>query len=326
MSFNYSKKNYISLILILLNRIKGGKLMVSPLEIILVPTLMIILGYFLKRTDILEAKDSNTLSKIVVNVSLPCLIFTNIINAKISGDMALLPVAAFGLSIVCMGIAFIYCKSRNYSKVKTWTIMIATAMMNTGFLGYPITLGVFGNEGLVYAIFFDFSTSIIFVVFGMILVSIFGGSRNQVIKTGLSFVPVWALLLGLIFNFSNIELGYVIMNTLNYLGDSTVPLIMLSLGLTLEFKDIKEYLGDSLFIAVIRLIVSPIIIFIALTLIGYSSLGLKVAVLEAGMSTAMNALVLAITYKLDLKLMSSSIFTNVIISLFTLTFIIALLT
>ncbi|MBE6494387.1 MAG: AEC family transporter [Methanosphaera stadtmanae] len=300
--------------------------MVSSLEIILVPTIMIILGYFLKRADILEAKDSNTLTKIVVNVSLPCLIFINIIDAKISADVAILPIAAFSLSIVCMIIAFIYCKSRNYSKVKTWTVMIATAMMNTGFLGYPITLGVFGNEGLLYAIFFDFSTAIIFVVFGMILVSLFGGNRNQVIKTGLSFVPIWALFLGLIVNFSHIELGYVITNILTYLGDSTVPLIMLSLGLTLEFTDIKEYLGDSLFIAVIRLLVAPVIMFIALTLIGYHSLGLKVAVLESGMSTAMNALVLAINYKLDVKLMSSSIFTNVIISLFTLTALITFLT
>lgn len=300
--------------------------MVSPLEIILVPTLMIILGYFLKRADILESKDSNTLSKIVVNVSLPCLIFINLIDAKIGWDMALLPIAAFSLSIVCMIIAFIYCKSRNYSKVKTWTIMIATAMMNTGFLGYPITLGVFGNEGFLYAIFFDFSTAVIFVVFGMILVSIFGGNRNQVVKTGLSFVPVWALVLGLIVNFSHIELGYVITNILTYLGDSTIPLIMLSLGLTIEFRDIKNYLGDSLFIAIIRLVVAPVIMFTALTLIGYTSLGLKVAVLQSGMSTAMNALVLAINYKLDVKLMSSSIFTNVIISLFTLTVIISLLT
>ena len=43
------------------------------------------------------------------------------------------------------------------------------------------------------------------------------------------------------------------------------------------------------------------------------------------MSTAMNALILAITYDLDTKLMSSMIFTNTVLALITLTGIITLL-
>ena len=52
----------------------------------------------------------------------------------------------------------------------------------------------------------------------------------------------------------------------------------------------------------------------------------NIAILEAGMSTAGNALVLAISYNLDKDLMGSIIFTNVVLSIFTLTVIISLLT
>jgi len=52
----------------------------------------------------------------------------------------------------------------------------------------------------------------------------------------------------------------------------------------------------------------------------------NIGLLEAGMSTAMNALVLSIMYDLDSDLMASLIFTNIILSLFTLTGIISLLT
>ena len=61
--------------------------MVSSIEIILIPTLMIFLGYALKRVDILKAQDSTTLSKIVINVSMPALIFTNLVTANISINM-----------------------------------------------------------------------------------------------------------------------------------------------------------------------------------------------------------------------------------------------
>ncbi|MEE3324139.1 MAG: AEC family transporter [Methanosphaera sp.] len=299
--------------------------MPTPVEIILVPTLMIVLGYVLKRQNILKSRDSNVLSRIVLTVSLPSLVFVNLSTANISTDMLLLPFAAFSLSAICMVISFLFCKSRGYSKVKTWTIMIACAMMNTGFLGFPISLGVFGNEGFLNAIFFDLETTLIFVIFGMVLVSIFGGNRKEVLKQAVGFVPLWAVIIALLFNIFHLQYGYVIETTLNYLGQSTIPLIMISLGLTLDFKEIKHSFTDSLFVAFVKLILAPIIIFLILNAINFGGLSFKVAILEAGMATAMNALVLAITYDLDTKLMSSIIFTNTVLSLITLTGIITLL-
>lgn len=299
--------------------------MASPIEVILIPTLMILLGYVLKRQDILHTQDSKTLSKIVLNVCLPSLIFVNISVANITSDMMLLPFAGLFLSLICMIIAFAFCRMRAYSKVKTWTVMIAASMMNTGFLGFPITLGVFGNEGFLHAIFFDLSTTFIFVIFGMVLVGMFGGERREVFKQAIVFVPIWAVIVGLIFNFFDVQYGYVLESTLNYLGQATIPLIMISLGLTLDFKDIKSAWGDSLFVSGVKLVIAPILMFAILSMLHFGGLSFKVAVLEAGMSTAMNALVLAINYGLDTKLMSSIIFTDTVLALGTLTVLISFL-
>lgn len=299
--------------------------MASPLEIILVPTLMIVLGYFLKRQSVLKAQDSVTLSKIVLDVTLPSLIFVNLSTADISGDMLVLPFAALIISCICIVLAYLFSKSRGYSKVKTWTIMIACAMMNTGFLGFPITMGVFGNDGFLHAIFFDLETTVIFVLFGMILVSKFGGNKKEVLKQSVSFVPLWAVVLALLFNVFNLQYGYVIENSLTYLGQATIPLTMITLGLRLDFKDIKHSMFDSLFVALVKLIIAPVVMFLMLSMVNFGGLSFNVAVLEAGMSTAMNALVLSINYDLDTKLMSSMIFTNTILGLFTLTGLISFL-
>ena len=97
---------------------------------------------------------------------------------------------------------------------------------------------------------------------------------------------------------------------------------MLALGLTLDFKEIRKYIKDSLFVSGLRLVLSPILMFTVLSVIHLSGMAFNVAVLEAGMSTAMNALVLSISYNLEDKLMSSCIFIDVLLSLISLTVII----
>lgn len=298
--------------------------MVNSIEIILVPTFMIMVGILLKKFNILEEGHSSLLSKIVLNISLPALIFINIASCNIDGQMVYLPIISFGLSFICMMIAYIYAKIRNYSKVKTWTIIIVLSMMNTAFIGYPIILGVFGNDGFIHAIFYDMAVGILFVLFGVILSALFGGNKKEVVKNGLSFVPLWAIILGLIFNIFNIPLGYVLENTLNYLGSSAIPLIMLSLGLTISFKDFKSYLSDTVFVSFSRLLIAPLILYVILSFIGFDGLMLKVSVVQAAMPTAMNALVLAITYELDVEMVSSIVFITTILSLFTLPVIISI--
>lgn len=296
--------------------------MVSSIEVILVPTLMILVGIILKKTKVLSEDHSSLLSKIVINISLPALIFINISTASISSEMIFLPLIAFGVSLLCMLIAFIYSRIRSYSKVKTWTIIILLSLMNTAFIGYPIVLGVFGNEGFLNAIFFDMAIALMFVFFGIVLSTLFEGNKSEVLKNALKFVPLWAVLFGLLFNIFDIPLGYVLESSLEYLGNSAIPLIMLSLGLTINFKDFKSYLTDTVFVLSSRLLIVPILLYIVLVYFGFDGMILQVSVLEAAMPTAMNALVLAITYDLDVELVSSVIFATTLLSVLTLPLII----
>lgn len=296
--------------------------MVNAVEVILVPTLIIIVGILLKKLKILRQEDSSLLSKLVINVCLPSLIFTNIAKANISGEMIYLPIISIGVSLICMFIAYCYSRIMSYSKVKTWSIILLLSLMNTAFIGYPVVLGVYGNEGFLYAIFYDLAIVIMLVFFGMILSTIFGGNRKQVIKDGLSFVPLWAVVFGLIFNVCNIPLGYVLDSSLTYLGQATIPLIMLSLALTLNLKSFKSYLSDTIFVSTFRLLIVPIVLYLFLVTLGFGGYLLNVSVLQSAMPTAMTVLVLAITYDLDVELVSSIVFIDTTLAVFSLPLII----
>lgn len=300
--------------------------MPSPIEVVLVPTVMILLGVLLKQINFLKQSDRDLLSKIVLYIALPAMIFINLKDADISSNMIYLPVLGIITSCLLLVIAYAYCRLNNYSKRTTWTIMIAASIMNTGFIGFPVSLGVFGNEGFLHAVFFDLSTSSLVVAYGIILAKEFGGDRREVLKKAVSFMPIWGVIFGLIFNFFNIPLFYVAENVIDYFGQATIPLIMLSLGLSLDFKNVGENIKDSLAVSVIKLVIAPAIIFILLLALNIKGMAFNIAILEAGMSTAGNALVLAIEYGLDADLMGSMIFTNVVLSVFTLTAIISFLT
>jgi len=292
--------------------------MASSFEIILVPTLMILVGMLFKRLNILKEGDSAALSKIVLNITLPSLIFVNLSKASINNELLVLPITAIFIVLVTMAIAYIYSRIMSYSKATTWTIIIASSMMNTAFIGYPVIMGVLGNEGFVTSIFYDMVIAVMFVVFGMILVSQFGGNKRQVLKNGITFMPLWAVILGLLFNLFNIPLGYVIGNSLDYLSQATIPLIMLSLGLKISFSQISDKLKDTVFILSLRLLIAPLIVIMVLKFFNVTGLIYSVAVLDTAMPIAMNALVLSITYDLDNQLMASVIFSSTILCLITL--------
>ena len=299
--------------------------MPSSVEIILVPAVMILLGILLKKFGVLVEGDGNTLAKIVLNISLPSLIFSSVSSSVINGEMVYVPIISLGISFICMIIAYVYSRLRGYSKIKTWTIIILLSMINTGFIGYPVVMGIFGNEGFLYAVFFDFSTSILLVIFGTILSSFFGGNKKEVIKSSFTFIPLWAVIFGVIFNVLHITLPYVVESSLNYLGASTIPLIMLSVGLKIRFENFKSSVSDTLFVTLSRLLLSPIILYTILTQIGFTGFLLNVSVLQSAMPTAMNSLVLAITYDLDMNITNSVIVLTTVCSVVTLPFIMTFL-
>lgn len=300
--------------------------MASPIEVILIPALMILLGFFLKQKSFLDDNARDILSKIVLYIALPSMIFINLKDANISQNMLFLPVLGVVTSFILFIAAYLYCRARNYSKRTAWTIMIASSIMNTGFIGFPVSLGVFGNEGFLNAMFFDLSTSVMIVIYGVILAKEFGGDKWEVIRNTVTFIPLWAVIFGLIFNVFNIPLFYVAENILNYFAQATIPMIMIAIGLSLDYRNVKDCLSDSIAVSAFKLVLSPAIMFALVLLLNIRGMAFNIAILEAGMSTAGNSLVLAVQYDLDTDMMSSFIFTTVVLSVFTLTVIISLLT
>ena len=180
--------------------------------------LMIGLGYFLKRIDFLSEKDIDPLNKIVMYVLLPCMIFSAIYAADLSllPKLGILPFVILASSGVTGIVSYIILKRFNLDDITLWSVLVTVMIANTAFMGYPVNLGIYGQEGLLRAIFSDIATLCTFLILSFILVMKFGGSAKSAIKRIVLFPTLWSIILGLAFNFFNIPIGPVLENTINY--------------------------------------------------------------------------------------------------------------
>lgn len=92
---------------------------------------------------------------------------------------------------------------------KLWGAIVPVVIGNTAFLGFPMVLGVFGQSGLLRAIFYDMGTLILFLSLSIMLIANFGGNIKDVFKRILGFPVLWAFILGITFNLLNIPIGNI---------------------------------------------------------------------------------------------------------------------
>lgn len=282
--------------------------------------IIIFIGYFSKRINLLKVNNTGTLNKIVINISMPALVFYSIYKTNLSliPKIGILPFINISIVLICALIVYLILSFLKVDIKKKWSIVLVSSMANTGFFGFPIILGIYGNDGLIRAIFYDIGTTITFIIFNILLILKFKGEFKDLIKKILTFPLLWAVFLGFIVNYLNISVGYICLTSLEYLKNLTIPLIMLSLGLSIEFKGFKENINVILFTSFIKLIIAPLIVILIMNIINLGYLEKTVAISEAAMPPAMLALVITLNYDLDSKITSDCIFIDMMISLITL--------
>ena len=289
--------------------------------------IMIGLGYFLKRIDFLSEKDIDPFNRIVMYILMPCMIFHAIYSADLSllSKLGILPFIILASSFATGIVSYFILKRLNLDDITLWSVLVTVMIANTAFMGYPVTLGIFGQEGFLRAIFCDMATLCIFLILSFVLILKFGGTVRTAVRKITFFPPFWAVVLGLAFNFLNIPIGPVIDNTVNYLGQGAIPLIMIALGLSIDFSALSRSKSMIAFTSVMKLMFFPLVAFLIATKVGLVDLQYTISIVEAAMPSGMMSLLLSITYKLDYELTSDCILINTVISLITLPIIIMII-
>ena len=129
--------------------------MMKPMAYVLI----IVLGFLLKRTGFLSDSDRKALTKLMLNVTLPCAIVQAFDGLALSGRMLL--VCAIGL--LCSGLPLIlmYLTTGGVEKRIRAYRMLNIGGYNLGCFSVPLLSAFFGSAGVVTACLFDVGNAII---------------------------------------------------------------------------------------------------------------------------------------------------------------------
>ena len=277
---------------------------------ILTFTAIVAAGMVLRTAGVLKREDARPINAVIIYAGLPALIFNAVHAAQLRADLLGVVAVAWVVFGAMLLLAWLASRIMRLPRQLAGGFIVATALGNTGFIGYPITQALLGQARLPEAIFYDvFGTVVAFVLIGLLIAQRFGEAekaRVNPIRELLTFPAVGALVLALLLK--PVGVPEVVSNGLALLGNMVAPLIMLSVGLSLRVRTMARTAVPLAVLAVLRLLVAPAIALGVGSVVVGAGAPLRVAVLEAGMPAMMLTLVAGERFGLDSDFIASAIF------------------
>ena len=219
----------------------------------------ILLG-FLAKTKLKEELQEKSLVIISIYFLQPMLTFWGLSSKSIDASLIQTPLIYMGISILCIFISFILANTF-FNKAKERSIVtISSAIGNTGNLGIPIGIAIFGQESIIY-------TSLINVgnVFLIYTIGIYFYSRGQFsIKESLLNIIklplIWFAILALTLNLLKVEIHPSIFKSLEMGAYAGMVLQLMIFGMFLYSVKLKSINLKLLFhVSFIKFIIIPIV-------------------------------------------------------------------
>ncbi|WP_420548532.1 AEC family transporter [Curvivirga sp.] len=204
----------------------------AELAAVIIPVLILAcIGYYLQKTN--QAFDTKALTPLIINFGTPALVVYALLNAEIRlsdlGEMAaisLLMQALFGV------IGYVMFKSLGWN-IRTY--LPVTMLPNNGNLGLPLCLFAFGEEGMALGVAYFAILPLSQFTIGQ---AIAAGHANL---TKLFKNPmIWGLALSLALIQLDISLPQWVMNSLELTGSFTIPLMLVTLGISLAKLHVRS--------------------------------------------------------------------------------------
>jgi malate permease and related proteins len=304
---------------------------------IFVLAVVVLIGVIAARVKILTPETKDSLSKLIFNISLPLMLFTNFL--KLDSTPKLLANSFIVLSIAGFVVFFMlligWLTTRLFKiKGREAAVFKAHSMFgNTIFLGFPLINALYGSEGLLYASMYQLVSSFIMWTAGVIVLTFDSGvswKKNLIRVVNPNTI---ATILGLIFFLLSIKLPDILVTPLSELGSANTWLSMLYIGAMLYFSKALDFIGrkNIYLLSFNRLIFAPVILillfYLSALLLGTSpdKLVSSVIILEASMPAMASVVIMAKELGADDHLAVGNVFVSTILSIFTLPLILLII-
>jgi len=297
---------------------------------------LIFAGYLSRKLNLLGPNAATELNRFVIYLALPALLFE--IMAKASSSQLAQPglIAAFGLGAGIVFVLTLAVRARGRRHLADAAVdAIAAAYANTGYIGFPLCLIVFGRSSLTSVTIATIIT--VCVLFAIAIVIIEISLQTEQHRVRLLRKVGWALLrnpllasplLGALYAASGLHITGSADTFFQMLGGAASPCALVGLGLFLaQARRASPSHGRLPFwLAGAKLVLQPALTwFFAYRVFALPAASAQVAVLLAALPTGTGPFMLAEFYRREAVLTSQTILFSTLGSLLTLPLLLLLM-
>lgn len=300
---------------------------------VLVIFLYIAVGFVANKLHVLGTEAVDHLISLVLNITTPCLLIYSICGQRISANTFSNTVIIIYLSLAMFALfgAISVKISRLFTKksVEQQNVLsVAMVTSNSGFMGFPIARSVFGHVVLYYSVIQNIACNLYIFTGCMIQLSLGGkkesGARKTInketiIKPFKNVVTIVSICSVLVL-FAGIRIPNPVMDFLATIGDATVPISMIIIGIQLGDCKFRELITDKELIisSLVCLILEPALSILIVYFMPLSKIIKLTIALSFTYPSAVLSVALAAGEHKDTKLMSEAVAMSTMLSMLTL--------
>ena len=285
--------------------------------------IIVLIGFLCEKTGFVK-NITNSVSGIIKNITLPCLIITSVTANALDASKAKNAALIIGIGLCAIIIMMVI---GNYTgkalKLDTGKRGIQIAMGsfgNVAFLGYPLINALLGPEGLLYAVFYNFANDGLLWSFGLSAIS--GEKGLKKLKNMLNLCTM-AFVVGIVMLLFGIKFPGVLKDSLTTVGSATTPLSLLFIGATMARADVLSALKRPAVYSLtfVKMVFMPLVLIGILSLFptGFMNhVAMTALILQVAMPAQTMVAILAKEYDLDEKYAVEVIFITTIFALVSL--------
>ena len=298
-------------------------------QLILPLFLIILLGWMLFKVKVATAGWVKVLNEFAFYIGLPTLSFLSLYTLDIrSFDSAIVLSNALFFA-AALGVTFaVTIFVRTPPQIGS-VVILSVLFGNIAYMGFPMNEMVFGAAGLSAAVVVCAIHNALYFIFAVAAAEYRSG-RNvsyRVLFVKICKVPIlWAVLLGVIFAYFQINLPALFVVPIKMLANASSAIVLLALGVFLATISFRQYVRQAMLITLLKLVALPLIFWLIALIFRLDPLHFSVSMLQAAMPVAISVFTIADNMGLDKELAASSVFITTLLSVVTLPVLVALLT
>ncbi|HCT63901.1 MAG TPA: autotransporter [Lachnospiraceae bacterium] len=279
---------------------------------------ILLVGFFLRKKNLVSKESRKSIINILMNALLPCMIISSF-DMEFSDEIFRFSTEALIIGTIAQ-IVYVFISKYLFfmaNKDQQAVLRAGTICSNAGYIGMPVSQGIYGDAGLILASVQCLPIRIFTWTIGTAM--FVKTDRKQIIKTIFTHPCIVSVFIGMILMVTPLHLPVFIGGAIKSMGGGSTAISMMVIGMILAEAEPKKVFNRLvLYFAAIRLVIIPIIMVVILKFLNVDSVVVGVSVLLSGMPAGSNTVVLAAKYDGDEVFASQNIFVSTLFSMVTI--------